>query len=82
MYTMNLLILVAIVFAYFFLGGGVYMAICILDKDPWDDTEAVYIILLWPIVLVFMMPYILVKVIKKLWIHLIAAVLKGEWKNE
>lgn len=75
MWSMNLLILMSIIFAYIFLGGGVYMLLCILENQLWDDFEAIYCIFLWPFVLLMLMPYIIVRGLKWIWTMILADVL-------
>lgn len=65
MSTINLLILLGIIFAYITIGGGVYMFILWHDKAAWDDYEASVITIAWPIVLIILLPGIVINLIFK-----------------
>lgn len=78
MWSMNLLILMAIIFAYFFLGGGVYMAICVYENETWNDDIAIWIILFWPLVLLGILPLIFIKVVKIVWVKIVSAAFNVE----
>ena len=75
MSTINLLILLGIIFAYITIGGGVYLLILWHDKAAWDDYEASVITIAWPLVIIMLLPCIAIGFVKWLWIRFITLIL-------
>ena len=67
MSTINLLILLGIIFGYCTIGTGVYMFILWHDKEEWKDSEAATIMMIWPLVLILVLIWKIVDFYKWLW---------------
>lgn len=75
MSTINLLILLGIIFGYCTIGTGVYMFILWHDKEQWKDSEAGIVMIAWPVVLIVLLPWILVGFFKWFWTLIITLTL-------
>lgn len=67
MSTINLLILFGIICFYFTIGSGVYLFILWHDKEQWKESEAGVIMLVWPLVLILLLPWAIVELWNWFW---------------
>ncbi len=67
MYTINLLILFGIICFYCTIGFGVYLFILWHDKEQWKESEAGVIMLVWPLVLILLLPWVIVELWNWFW---------------
>lgn len=67
MSTINLLILLGIIFGYCTIGTGVYMYVIWHDNAEWKDSEAATIVMIWPLVLILVLIWKMVDFYKWIW---------------
>lgn len=62
-----ILIIIAALFAYNFLGVGVFMLGLWIYGEQWDEEFAAFIMIIWPIALIFMILFSAPRLMRKLW---------------
>jgi hypothetical protein len=62
-----ILIIIAALFAYNFLGIGVFMLGLWIYKEQWDEEYAAFVMIIWPIALIFMILFSAPRLMRKLW---------------
>ena len=62
-----ILIIIAALFVYNFLGVGVFMLGLWIYKEQWDEEYAAIVMIIWPIALIFMILLNALRLMRKLW---------------